>query len=581
MCVIMGGSSVPYDATSNSSGAGDFSVSLKNESDVLALLQKVRGSALLPTLKTELRDLLLDYSAADEAGKEASKALVLSKLKDSGLFAEPTAVAPTAPSLAPAASPLPAASAPVPQAAPVPTPAPATPPAPTPTPKPQPMPIPEQTPRPEIVPAPVAPQVGDPQARINEIKHKVNLSVGNPVNLIDKDQVRGREYMNALLDAMKKVSVAPTSAESSVAMARLEQTYQAILPLLGEVTSDTLTTPTAVAPAASPLPAASAPAPQAAPVPTPTPATPPAPTKAPEPQPTPAPQVASTPAPVITKPNPVPTVPIPTPTPQEENIPVAIKRIPSEPTPSVTSNVSVVSEVPPAQVSEHKGLYHIPEESVPQKSSRLTSLAGRLFSKKTADEVKPIPPKLTMPQTEAKLEVSVPTPKEDQVPPKEGDVSKKEELLAKQETDTTKLSSLADSSSLSEKISELKDTAAQKEAEAKKPLEGIDSPEVTSGLEQLLSEWSLFRSSGFLGTGPSGIDHPLYKQLGGLPMLSVISGRFEGATPQIKQSITDYMNGWRYEQGITHDMGESFEHYLRRVILHIMNKQRAGLASRR
>ena len=120
----------------------------------------------------------------------------------------------------------------------------------------------------------------------------------------------------------------------------------------------------------------------------------------------------------------------------------------------------------------------------------------------------------------------------------------------------------------------LKKTLAEKEAASAKPLSGLDSPEIGEGLARLLSEWKLFKSSGFLGTGPSGKEHPLYKQLGNLPMASVIAGRFEGSTPEIKQGITDYMNGWRYEQGILHEMGETFEHYLRRVIFQILERQR-------
>ena len=61
-----------------------------------------------------------------------------------------------------------------------------------------------------------------------------------------------------------------------------------------------------------------------------------------------------------------------------------------------------------------------------------------------------------------------------------------------------------------------------------------------------------------------------------MPLL--LSGRFEGYAPEIKQSITDYMNGWRYEQGIIYEPGETFEQYLRRVIRHIIdwqNKKRA------
>lgn len=106
--------------------------------------------------------------------------------------------------------------------------------------------------------------------------------------------------------------------------------------------------------------------------------------------------------------------------------------------------------------------------------------------------------------------------------------------------------------------------------------DGLKSSDVEAGLRQLLSEWKLFRRSGLLGTGPSGIEHPLYKQLAGLPMAAVIAGRFEGSTPEVKQSITDYMNGWRYEHGIVHKMEEHFEHYLRRVIRDILKKQKEG-----
>jgi len=71
----------------------------------------------------------------------------------------------------------------------------------------------------------------------------------------------------------------------------------------------------------------------------------------------------------------------------------------------------------------------------------------------------------------------------------------------------------------------------------------------------------------------------LYKKLASLTMAAVIAGRFEGATPRIKQSITDYMNGWRYEEGVVHEHGESFEHYLRKVIRHILEKQKLNKIS--
>jgi hypothetical protein len=105
-------------------------------------------------------------------------------------------------------------------------------------------------------------------------------------------------------------------------------------------------------------------------------------------------------------------------------------------------------------------------------------------------------------------------------------------------------------------------------------MDPLMTPEVTAGLQQLLSEWALFKSSGIFGTGGSGMEHPLYKKLAVLNMTAIVAGRYEGATPQTKRSITDYMNGWRYEEGILQEQGELFEHYLRRVIKHILDKRK-------
>jgi hypothetical protein len=101
----------------------------------------------------------------------------------------------------------------------------------------------------------------------------------------------------------------------------------------------------------------------------------------------------------------------------------------------------------------------------------------------------------------------------------------------------------------------------------------LEDPDVDLGLEQLLGEWSLFKKSGMFGTGPKGRQHPLFIKLATIQMPLILSGRFEGSTSEIRQSITDYMNGWRYEQGIIYEQDETFEHYLRRVIRHIIDSQ--------
>jgi hypothetical protein len=104
-------------------------------------------------------------------------------------------------------------------------------------------------------------------------------------------------------------------------------------------------------------------------------------------------------------------------------------------------------------------------------------------------------------------------------------------------------------------------------------------PDVDAGLDQLLSEWALFKKSGIFGTGTKGRQHPLFIKMATLQVPLILSGRFEGATTEIRQSVTDYMNGWRYEQGIIHENEETFEHYLRRVIRHIIDLQTRRRAS--
>ena len=132
-------------------------------------------------------------------------------------------------------------------------------------------------------------------------------------------------------------------------------------------------------------------------------------------------------------------------------------------------------------------------------------------------------------------------------------------------------------------VSSLADTLTKKETPNKvdvtldgkpAPPDPLYSPEIDEGLNQLLSEWSLFKKSGLFGTGPKGREHPLFKKVAGLQIPLLLAGRFEGATQEIKQSITDYMNGWRYEQGIMYTQGETFERYLRRVISHILDLQK-------
>lgn len=333
---------------------------------------------------------------------------------------------------------------------------------------------PEPTPvaNPEPTPEPVTPPVGDPVARIAEIKHEVNAQVGNPVNLIDAHNEVGREYMNALLDAMKKTADGTAAQEVARAMARLERAFADV--------QKTLAASTEAQPVAEPAP-------------------------------------QSVPETVASTPEPVAPAPIPEPVVQTES--------PTAPEP-VSGFASVADEV----VAD--------TESVATTDSA------------NADE-----PVTQTPPAPERDQVTPPTPV---ATPAAGGI-----------TSVAKDKQIKDL--MADRTAAIEASEAERIAEAKKnPLLAED---VTSGLHQLLAEWKLFKSSGIFGTGPSGHEHPLYKKLSQLTMAAVLAGRFEGANAEIKRSITDYMNGWRYEIGVTHEPGETFEHYLRRVIRHILDKQ--------
>lgn len=519
-----------------SSGSDIFA----NEESVLKALSFARHSAVPLPKKDKLRDLFLAFAGSADEGKRASvkiEIVELLKTEPEWNTLVPKEVAPVA--AIPAAStaevntggfgrtrPAPtfatvsvspkvaAVVPPTPKEEPVPPPPPAPEPVPVavPIPTPAPAPIPAPPPAPPVVevpptPAPAAPVTGDAKVRIDTIKHDINGKIGNPVNLIDADEAVGREYMTALLDAMKRASRGDSD------LTRLDAAYQAALAVIREkgLSKD---------------------------------------------QPPPSEPTLPPPAVEIAQPEPEPEV-VETPAPTEE---VAAP---------VAETAPVIENKPKG--STPRGLYHLPSDEVEAAESgaapapsALSSLAGKLWKKeeeaKSSNEA-------SQPDTsshssvrkieinkapEAKPEKAVSTPIAD------------EKLRPLKETDIT----------LPEKMAKIKAESLAREEAAKKPITDLNAPEIDQGLKQLLSEWILFKKSGFFGAGPSGINHPLYKQLATLPMASIVAGRFEGVTPEIKRQLSDYMTGWRYEQGVLHELGETFEHYLRRVIKQILEKQR-------
>lgn len=299
--------------------------------------------------------------------------------------------------------------------------------------------------------------------RIREIKNIVNSKVGNPVNLVDIDNQIGREYMNALLDAMKKLSNAP-AAELDSAMQRLESAFVAVDKVVTErsVSADVVKTESV--------------------------------------------------KPEIIK---------------EE---VVAKN--TEATTPVDKPVPVKLQVETEKVV-----------SKPKEKS------GFEITTNTANEIKtPTTPVKSIPSLRVMGE---------QTPVVAPAVPVKITSLAEEK----KVPSFAD----------LPTSLPRNKSEVGNPLY---TAEIDAGLDELLSDWSLFKKSGLFGTGPKGKEHPLFKKIAGIQVPLLLAGRFEDATQEIQQSITDYMNGWRYEQGIVYEPGETFEVYLRRVIKHIIDLQK-------
>ncbi len=314
--------------------------------------------------------------------------------------------------------------------------------------------------------------------RIREIKNIVNSKVGNPVNLVDIDNQVGREYMNALLDAMKKLSNAST-AELDSAMQRLELAFSAVDKVVTErslgVNSASVENVT----------------------------------------------------PEVVKENVTPKI--------TETIVTPVKSVEV----LVKTPVEIQKDVPK------------PKEKSGFETDSNVDIDKKL--KTTNVPIKPIPAVRVMGEQVSVNPSRPSTPISAPIPAKADTfVSLAEEK---------KVPSFAD----------LPTSLPRKEGEVGNPLY---TDEIDAGLDELLSDWSLFKKSGLFGTGPKGREHPLFQKIASIQVPLILAGRFDGATQEVQQSITDYMNGWRYEQGIVYAPGETFDVYLRRVIKHIIDLQK-------
>lgn len=287
-----------------------------------------------------------------------------------------TQKAASTPAAAPAPTPTPSPVAAAPQPVretprvvpPVPTPAPVSAPALTPVPAPAVVaeivettsvpPAPAPAPTAEAKTEPAASEKDDFKTldeykeRIASIKREVNGLVGNPIMLIDAGNPIGREYMTALLTAMKATGNGGQGIEE--AMEKLEAKYKAIHAVVKKQREHPVIE-------SAPEPKQEvAPAPQAEPVPV--------------PEPTPSP-VEAAPQPVRETPRVVPPVPAPVP-----KAPVAT------PTPVV---VPAPAAVPPVEAAREE--VEVPEPVVVEVSQAPIERPASVMSRIVADE-QPVAP---------------------------------------------------------------------------------------------------------------------------------------------------------------------------------------------
>lgn len=438
----------------------------------------------------------------------------------------------------------------------------------------------------------------DASARIREIKHTVNETYGNPVNIIETHPKEGRAYMNALLTAMKAEANNTLSEKEldtlEAAFADVKKLDPNAPPAQEEETAAPAQTPERAAPKQTPTPTPAAapneqhddpgsdeqkteaskvePAPDA---PASAPTTP-APEQTAEQKQDDVPRVGygaasntasevsattdAEAAPHTPEPTP-PTPPTPT-TPPTPDAPAAQPQETNDTnaTPGPTHGAQQAPEAPaqPPQPDATPTPDTTPTETTQNGSNRSVPIRGIHGSDRedTANDAHSAPVASAFQNAQG-------APAQQQTTPQQRPDA------APQQSDSA-LTPLSATPTVTEAMQ-----SAQQEAKAAQPAtpasgDPLHTPDVDEALNQLLSAWRLFKRSGFMGTGPNGAKHPLYLKLKDLPMAAVVSGRFEGATQEVKQNITDYLNGWRYEYDIVHELDETFEHYLRRVLAHII-----------
>ncbi len=489
---------------------------------------------------------------------------------------------------------------PIPEPIPVPVPEPIVVPEPTPTSIPAPVPVEVQEPlKPLMQSEPVSQIEQVPfmsleqcKLRIAEIKRAVNTHFGNPVALMAVPNNLGKVYMTALLNALKASTPGAPGGVGS-AMAELERAYKTLME--GDMIAPITASEPVVVPVVEPesIPESTlAPEPNIESVPEPE----PIPEQAPAPEP-----VAETPLPPVPE-----SVPEPEPIPE---IPKAPESVVVPPPPSIPESVpEPVSEILKTLVPEHAPVLE-PDESVvrdPEVSSEKE--AKRMSILERIESEQGLPPLVDPENKEvSRAEVmhsafektdhtisAVVSAVHKKLPPISGSIAElvEDEVSgydtwqgATGPTSTVRPDTVSTEGVIHRENKHTKKGIINAAHPAELEEQGIDateiavkqselvSPQITTMLNKLLHEWSIFGGSGLFGIGPGGAEHPLYKQLSVLSMGEVVAGRWDGADPKVIKIIKQYVDAWRHEQGITYTLNETFEHYLRRVVQRIVKRQ--------
>lgn len=374
--------------------------------------------------------------------------------------------------------------------------------------------------------------VDEHRARIMEIKRRVNSAVKNPITLVDHGDQIGREYMAALLGALKATSPGSTH-NLEEAMAVLEAAFSRVVERLARPLDDA---EEASAPSQTPPPS---------PAPEPTPRV-----EVPQDVVVPAPEPVPPPTPIGSAPEPEPIAepaPLPEPvvTPEEER-----EEKMSE---SVTEAVPSETEKPKRDTS--------PEEARWSEEGGDADVQEQIRTLR--EQLKHVGPSPKAVRTGRRSLIPSLLEIEEDAPPR-ADVTG---------TDWDPYGKRRDADELSPRALTERPTSTMTGITLGTPQSELMTPEVTMALTKLLHEWKIFASSGLFGMGPGGIEHPLYVKLARLPMGEVVSGRYEDAEPKIVHAIKDYVDAWRHEQGVAYNPAETFEHYLRRVSQRILKRQ--------